>query len=159
MVPLRVAAVKVSVVPIVTVPVLVIVSGVLATTAEVSKVPYNFLHDEPGMGTLHPLINGAAMAKTSLGVNAMSNAAGTTVPVPEKILRTVWWRASTLRIEAAAAKRTGSVRSVAPPIYAAIPTASTTRAVAAIVATSVNTESKLKVHPEIGALPAAFKAA
>jgi hypothetical protein len=116
------------------------------------------MYDEPGMPTSHPLMNGFAMAKTSLGVNATSNEAGIAVPVPERILRTVWWRASIVRIEPAAARRTGSVRSVAPPRYADTPTISITRAVAAIVATSVNTESKLNLQPEIGGLPAAFKA-
>lgn len=45
-------------------------------------------------------------------------------------------------MEAAASKKTGSVMSVAPPRYAATPTFSTTRAVAAIVATSVRTDEK-----------------
>lgn len=92
---------------------------------------------------MHPLINGPAIAKTSLGVKAISNGEGIAVPVPERILRIVWWRASTVRIEPAAARRTGSVRRVAPPRYADTPTISITRAVAAIVETSVNTEPKL----------------
>jgi len=72
-VPLMESALKVSRVPGATVPVLVILSGVFA-----------------GMPTLQPLTKGVTRAKTSFGVNPISNAAGTAVPVPDKRLRIVW---------------------------------------------------------------------
>jgi len=134
---LIVAAWNVSAVPGPTVPVLVKLRGVL-----------------DGIGMLHqPVINGEAKARTSLGVSAKSKAEGMAVPVPERRLRMVWWRASTVKIDPAAARSTGSVKRVAPPRYAATPTFSTTRAVAAMAATSVKAESKLNWQPVIGVPP------
>jgi len=71
-VPLMELASKVTRVPGATVPLLVTLRGTLE-----------------GMVRLHPLMKGETMARTSLGVKARSNAAGTTVPVLDKRLRTV----------------------------------------------------------------------
>ena len=64
-----------------------------------------------------------------------------------------------VRIDAAAPRMMGSVKRVAPPRYAATPTFSTTRAVAAMVATSVKAESKLNEQDVMGTSPNAFKPA
>lgn len=61
-------------------------------------------------------------------------------------------------MEAAASKRTGSVMRVAPPRYAETPTFSTTRAVAAMVATSVRALEKLNLQLVMGVSPNDFKA-
>lgn len=62
-------------------------------------------------------------------------------------------------MEPAASKRTGSVMRVAPPRYAETPTFSTTRAVAAMVATSVRALEKLNLQLVMGVSPNDFKAA
>jgi hypothetical protein len=51
----------------------------------------------PLIPTSQPLTKGEAIAKTSEGVNAKSNADGIAVPPLEKVLRRVWWRASMVR--------------------------------------------------------------
>jgi len=56
-------------------------------------------------------------------------------------------------MEAAESRMTGSSRRVAPPRKAPTPTFSTTLAVAAMVETSVRTESKLKVQLVTGCAP------
>lgn len=76
-----------------------------------------------------------ATARTSLGSRAMSNAWGIETPLL-RTLRIVWCRASTVKIEPAAVRSTGSSIRCAAPKYAATPKFSTTRAVAAIVGTS-----------------------
>ena len=70
---------------------------------------------EPGIPRSHPVMKGEATARTSEGEKGMSNADGIAVPVPERMLSTVWWRASMVKMEPAASRRTGSVRRVAPP--------------------------------------------
>jgi len=62
-----------------------------------------------------PEKKGAAIARTSCGLRAISKAEGIAVPEFDRTLRIVWWRASTVKIEPADVKRTGSVRRVAPP--------------------------------------------
>ena len=113
--------------------------------------------NSPGIGILHPETNPPAIARTSEGARAISNDCGMALP-RLRTLRMVWWRASTVKIEAAASKSSGSLISVAPPRYAPTPTFSTTRAVAAMVATSVKTDEKSKLHPVMGAPPIAARA-
>jgi hypothetical protein len=99
--------------------------------------------DIPGIPTSQELLkNGLARARTSLGVRAKSKESGMAVPIPDKMFRIVWWRASTVNIEAAEVRRTGSLRRAAPPRYAETPTDSTIRAVAAIVVTLVSALEK-----------------
>lgn len=105
-----------------------------------------------------PSKNGATMERTSSGLSAISKAAGIAVPLPDMMFNNVWWRASTVKIVPAAARRTVSVMRVAPPRYAITPTFSTTRAVETIVATSVSTESKLNLQLVIGVSPKDCKA-
>jgi len=62
-----------------------------------------------------PSKKGPARARTSLGVRAMSKADGIAVPLGESKFKMVWWRASTVKIDAAESRRSGSSRSVAPP--------------------------------------------
>lgn len=99
-----------------------------------------------------PEINGLATARTWDGVKGISNACGIAV-APFRMLSTVSCRASTVRMEAAAVRSDGSDTRCAAPRYADTPRFSTTRAVAATVATSVRTEPKLKWHPLIGLEP------
>lgn len=70
-------------------------------------------------------------------------------PVPERILRMLWWRASIVTMEAAAVNSEGSERRWAAPKYAPTPTFSTRRAAAAKVGTSVKTLEKSNWHPLI----------
>jgi hypothetical protein len=59
-------------------------------------------------------MKGPAIARTSEGVKAMSKADGMVLP-PLRMLRTDWCRASMVKIEPAAVRRTGSRMRVAPP--------------------------------------------
>lgn len=87
-----------SLVPIATVPVLVRASDGFAGTPR-----------------SQPEMKPPAMARTSDGVKGMSNAEGMTDAEPARMLSTVWWRASTVRIEPAAVRRTGSEIRLAAP--------------------------------------------
>lgn len=106
------------------------------------------------MPVSHPEMNGPAIAKTSCGSRGRSKAVGIDV-ASFKTLRMVWWRASTVTIDAAAVRMVGSETRCAAPRYAATPTFSTSRATGAIAETLVRTAEKSKVHPEIGVPPRA----
>lgn len=73
-----------------------------------------------------------------------------------RMFSTVWWRASTDMIDAAAVRTCGSVMRCAAPRYAETPTFSTIRAVLAMVVTSVKTSLKSNVQPVMGSAPRAW---
>ena len=106
----------------------------------------------PGTPRSQPEMNAPAMARTSLGRKAMSKAWGMDVPLL-RTLRIVWWRASVVKIEPAATRRTGSSSNGAAPRYAATPRFSTTRAVAAMVLTSFSAPPKSKLQFVMGVSP------
>lgn len=105
-----------------------------------------------------PVMNPPAMESTSCGVNPTPNGDGIAVPVPDNTFSSDWCRASTVRIDAAAPRNSGTSSRFAAPEYAATPTYSTTRAVATIVATSVSPPVKSKVQVR-GKRPLALSAA
>ena len=108
-----------------------------------------------GMPRSQPEMKAPAMAKTSLGVKAKSNACGMAVPAL-RTFRIVWWRASTVRIEPAAVRRTGPVRRWTAPRYAVTPTFSTRRATPAMVVMSVGTLEKSNEQVVTGVPPRAL---
>ena len=72
---------------------------------------------------------------------------------PWSTFRIVWWRASMVKMDAAAVRMTGSCTRCAAPRYAPTPTFSTRRATGAMVATSVSTLVKSNLQVERGFSP------
>jgi len=110
------------------------------------------------MSRLQPLRNWPAMDRTSDGFSARSKACGTGAAAFMMFI-TVWWRASTVMIEAAADSNAGSEMEDAAPRYALTPTFSINWAKVIIVFTSVKAEEKSNLQPVIGWPPRALTAA
>lgn len=94
-------------------------------------------------------------SELNMGVKAKSNACGIAVSAL-RTFRIVWWRASTVRIEPAAVRRTGPVRRWTAPRYAVTPTFSTRRATPAMVVMSVRTLEKSNEQVVTGVPPRAL---
>ena len=93
-----------------------------------------------------------AMARTSGGAKGMSNGWEMAV-APFIMFSRVPWRASTVRMEAAAVRTSWSPTRCAAPRYAPTPTCSTSRAVDTMVDTSVRTLEKSNEQPWTGVPP------
>ena len=94
-----------------------------------------------------------AMARTSWGSKGMSKAWGMAVAPDVSTFRIVWWRASTVTMDAAAVRTVLSATSCAAPRYAPTPTSSTRRATGNMVGTSVSTLVKSNLQVERGVTP------
>ena len=138
-------------VPMVIFPVLVMDSAALASYAEREKKCQGRIRNLTRSITVAhvrvmprsqgPLMNAPAMARTSGGVKAMSKAWGMAL-APCITFRIVWWRASTVMMEAAATRTAGSSMICVAPMYAATPVISTTRATGVMAETLVSTLEK-----------------
>jgi hypothetical protein len=85
------------------------------------------------------------MERTSGGERGMSNACGMGAAAL-KVFKRVWWRASMGKMEAATVRTRGSSMRWAAPEYAPTPTFSTSRALVAMVETSVSKLDVLNVQ-------------
>ena len=165
---LRAGELNCNCVPIVTFPVLVTESAVLASYAVREKQRcrgcirnltwlVTVTHARVMPVLQGPLKNAPAIARTSLGRKGMSKACGSGL-APDIKFRTDWWRASLVMIEAAAARTVGSCMSCVAPRYAETPVYSTTRAIGNMTETLVSALEKSKLQ-ESGCRPNAVRAA